>query len=294
MPTVADLAEHSAIGAVGDEDVVERHLVEVVFAVHQLDRAYRDAPGVGRHDEPAEAGMAVLWIQRAGARQYDDLMRDVRTAGPHLGAVQQPSTVGRDRAHLHRGEVGARGVLAHPDRRVQGARDDARQQAVSLVVAAVGEEARCHLPIGDPVSGDGCAVSQQFLGHHVAVQVSEPVPAVLGGNGEADEPGVGQPDGEVGIPLGQPAVHRRHPAVCGAISGQEIADRRAQSGQFAVIGAQDLEFAHRGGSLVMSRRPTILGERDRSCSSHRPRHCAAARHGIETRTGDPLDWMRGN
>ena len=141
-------------------------------------------------------------------------------------------------------------MLAHPDRRVQLARDDARQQPVSLLVAAVGEKAGCHLAVGDPVSGDGCAVGQQFLGHHVAVQVSEAVPAVLGGDGEADEPGVGEPDGEVGIPLGQPAVHRGHPAVCGAISGQEVPDRRTQIGQFAVIGAQGLEFAHRGGSLV--------------------------------------------
>ena len=40
VPAVADLAEQVAVG---DEGVGERHLVEVVFAVHQLDRADRDA-----------------------------------------------------------------------------------------------------------------------------------------------------------------------------------------------------------------------------------------------------------
>ena len=93
--------------------------------------------------------------------------------------------------------------------------------------------------------GHGCAVGQQFLGHHVAVQVSEAVAAVLGGDGEADEPGVGEPDAEKSAShLRQPAVDRGLPAVPVAISGQEVPDRRTQFGQFAVVGAQRIEFAH--------------------------------------------------
>ena len=76
------------------------------------------------------------------------------------------------------------------------------------------------------------------------MQVSESVSAVLVGDGEADEPGVGKPNGEVGIPLREPGVHRGSPAVSGAISGQEIPDRRTQLRQFAVVCAQGVEFAH--------------------------------------------------
>ena len=91
-------------------------------------------------------------------------------------------------------------MLAHADRRVQTSRGDARKQSVSLLLAAVGQQAGCDLAVGDPVRGNRRAVGQQLLGHHVAVQVAESVPAVLGGDGQTDEPGVGEPRGEGFVP----------------------------------------------------------------------------------------------
>ncbi len=135
-------------------------------------------------------------------------------------------------------------MLAHPDRRVQLACDDAGQDPTPLLLAAVREKTGSHLTVGDPVRGDGCAVRQQLLCHHIAMQVPESVPAVLGRDGEADEPGIGEPGGEVGVPFREPRIDRRFPAVAGAISGHEVPDRRTQFGQFAVVGAQGLEFAH--------------------------------------------------
>ena len=117
-------------------------------------------------------------------------------------------------------------MLAHPDRRVEPARGDARQQPPPLLVGAVRQQRGRDLTVGDPVRGDRRAVRQQFLGHHVAVQVTQPAAAVLGGDGQADEPGVGQPGGEVRVPLRQPGVDGRLPAELGAIGGQELPDRR--------------------------------------------------------------------
>ena len=65
--------------------VVEGDLVEMVLAGHQHDRADADAGGVGRHDELAEAGVAALGIEGPGAGEHDDLVRQVRATGPHLG-----------------------------------------------------------------------------------------------------------------------------------------------------------------------------------------------------------------
>jgi hypothetical protein len=86
---------------------------------------------------------------------------------------------------------------------------------------------------------------QQFLGDNVAVQIAQATTAVLGRDGQADESGGGQPVGEVRVPPRQPAVDLRFPAELGAIGGQELADRRPQLGQVAVVGAQCIEFAHR-------------------------------------------------
>ncbi len=116
-----------------------------------------------------------------------------------------------------------------------------------------GEQTGCHLAVGDPMCGDGRSVREQFLGHDVAMQVTEAVAAVSGGDGEADEAGVGQPRGELRIPLRQPAVDGRLPAEGGAISRQKVPDRRPQRGQSPVVGAQGIEFTHWVSSLLTGR-----------------------------------------
>ena len=249
-------------------------------------------------------------IERAGPRQHHDLVCEVRAAGPHLGAVEQPAAVGRDRAGLDRGEVGARAVLAHPDRRVQLARGDAGQHPTPLLLAAVREQAGCHLTVGDPVRGDGCAVRQQLLGHHIAMQVSESVPAVLGGDGEADEPGVGEPGGEVGVPVREPASRPRVPSRSrrdqrsgspGSTHAVWPVRRRwrTSASNSLTEHASLVRRSQQELSCPTWRRATILGERDRSRPPRPPARTARRgrrrrqhgrrRHGAQQlRVGVPL------
>ena len=74
--------------------------------------------------------------------------------------------------------------------------------------------------------GDRRTVCQQFLGHHVAVQMTQPASAVFGGDGQADEPRVAKPCREFGVPPGQPGVDGRLPAELVAIGGEKLPDGR--------------------------------------------------------------------
>ena len=234
MPAVADLPQHVGVG---DEHVGEDDLVEMVFAVHQHDRADRDARRGGLHDELGKARVPVLRVEWAGSGQHDDLLRDVRTARPDLRPVEHPAIIGSGGPGLRGREVRPRAVLAHPDRRVQASRSDPRQQPAPLLFGAVRQQCGRDLPVGDPVRGDRGALRQQFLGDHVAVQVTQPMAAVFGRDGQTDEPGVGQSGGKVRVPPRQPGVDGRPPAELGAIGGQELSDRRTQIRQCPVVGA---------------------------------------------------------
>ena len=218
MPAGTDGAEQ--IG-VGQRDVVEQHLVEVVFAVHLDDGLDGDARGVGGHDELAESRVPMFRVQRAGAGEHHDLMRQVGAAGPHLAAIEQPTGVGARGLGGHGGQVGAGLVLAHADGGIQSAGGDSGQEAAALVLAAVGEEGGRHLPVGDPVGGHRGAVGQEFFGDDVAVHVAASAAAVLDGDGQPDEAGRRQSHAEVGVPLRQPAVDAGLPAELRRVLGQE-------------------------------------------------------------------------
>jgi hypothetical protein len=190
MPAVADLPQH---GVIWDEHVGEDDLVEMVLAVHQHDRTDRDARRRGLHNELRKARVPMLRVQRAGSGQHHDLMRDVRAARPDLRPVEHPAAAGSGGPRLRCSEVRPRAMLAHSDGRIEPPRGDPRQQPSALVLGAVREQRGCHLPVGDPVRGDGCAVRQQFLGHHVSMQMPKPVSAVLGRDGQAAEAGWATP-----------------------------------------------------------------------------------------------------
>ena len=139
-------------------------------------------------------------------------------------------------------------MFAHADRGVEAPDGDARQEAATLLLGAVGQQPGSDLPVGDPVRADRGAVGEQFLGHDVAVQVAGAVgrrpAAVLDGDRQADEAGLGEPDAEVDVPARQPAVDGRCPPERLAIGRQELPDRRPQPGEVGVVGAQCIEFAH--------------------------------------------------
>ena len=217
----------------------------MMFAGHQNDRADRDPRRIGRHDELAESRVAALRIQWRRASQDDDLVREVCAAGPHLGAGQNPAAVGADGLGRRRGEIGPGLRLAHADRREQLSRNDVRQDAPALFLAAVRQQPRTHLPVGDPVCGHWRAGGQQFLGDHVAVQMTQTVTAVLGRDGQTEESRRTEARAELRVPTGQPGVDGRLPAELGAVGNQELAQRAAKLGQFRFVGAQRRETERR-------------------------------------------------
>ena len=243
VPAVADLAEHVGVG----DERRRRRCTSLKWCSPFISwiGLIVIPGGVGRHDELAEAGVAVLRIERAGAGQHDDLVRDVRAAGPHLGAVEQPAAVGRDSR--------AAGPRRGPSpRRARSCRSPSTTCLRRCGAAAAGAAPRCRRREGRaPPGGRRSSARRRARPRRAAPRSPHsdagspsPWPPYSVGDGQADEPGVGEPDGELGIPLREPGVHRGFPAVSGAISGQEIPDRRTQLGQFAVVGAQGVEFAH--------------------------------------------------
>ena len=54
------------------------------------------------------------------------------------------------------------------------------------LVGSMGEDGRRDLPIGDPVSGDGRAGTQQLLRDHKPFDVGPPLPTELRGDGHAE------------------------------------------------------------------------------------------------------------
>ena len=142
----------------------------------------------------------------------------------------------------HGGQIRAGAVFAHADRRVEPARRDARQQPLALFFVAVSQQPGSDLPIGDPVRRDRRADGEQFLGHHVAVQMAQPVAAVLLRDDQPDEAGVAESGAEPFVPLAQPRVDGGFPAELGPVGPQEIAHRGPQLGQLGLVGAQRVKW----------------------------------------------------
>src|SRR5439155_3281146 len=133
--------------------VVEYHLVEMVFARHQHDWFDRYPLGIPRHQELAETGVAVFGVHGAGACEHHDLMRVMRAAGPYLRPVEDPATIGARCPALDSGKVRPGAVFTHAYGRVEPTRGDARQEALPLLLCAVGQQRGGHLAIRDPMSG---------------------------------------------------------------------------------------------------------------------------------------------
>ena len=179
----------------------------------------------------------MLRVEWAGSGQHDDLMGQMCTAGPHLGARQHPSTIGSNGFGGGRREVRARLRFAHADCREIPSRSDFRQYASALLLGTVRQQTRSDLTVGNPVRGHRRTAGQKFLGHHVAVQMTQTLAAVLLRNRQPDKAGIAQPRAERFIPIGQPRVDGRLPAEFGAIGGQEIPQPAPKLRQLRFVGA---------------------------------------------------------
>ena len=113
----------------------------------------------------------------------------------------------------------------------------------------MGQQARCDLAIGGPVRGYWRPGRDQFLGHHVAVQVPQFVAAVSLRDGQPEEACYAKARREFLVPLTEPGVDRRLPAELGAVGPQEVPYREALFDQLRLAGGRHLRGTHRMNSL---------------------------------------------
>ena len=199
----------------------------MVLAGHQPDRPDLDPFTFEVDDDLAQPEVAIL-TPRLGPDQRDHGVREVRAGGPDLGPIEQPATLDLPGRGCHRGEVGARVRFAHPDREVELAARDARQESLPQFLAAVAEEERAGLPVGNPVGGHGGPGRQQLLDHDMALERTPLAAPVASGPGHAEPAALAQPAAEGGVGATQPRVAARHKAARGEFVAQEAADLSAQ------------------------------------------------------------------
>ena len=144
-PAAVDRPDHVVVG---DEHVVEEHLVELRAARRHLQRAHLDALGLHVDDHRGDA--VVLRHVGVGAHRGEPALGDVGPARPHLLPVDEPAAVDTRAARLDAGGVGAGVGLAE-----QLAPDDVLVERRAhppgdLVVGGVLDEGEDH-PAGDAV-----------------------------------------------------------------------------------------------------------------------------------------------
>src|SRR6185437_12343782 len=116
---------------------------------------------------------------------------------PHLLAVQHPRVPVPDRRGLQAGHVGAGAWLGEQLAPDLIAAQHRRQVALLLFLAAALQDRRAGHAQADDECADGQRVVPRFLAEGDLLKVGEPLAAVLGGPGDAGEPGVVEPGLEV-------------------------------------------------------------------------------------------------
>ena len=154
---MVDLAEHVGLG---DPQVVEEHLVEVVRAHHAADGSDLDRRIIHRHKEDRQA--LLLLLPLVGAREQKAPLRHGRVGRPDLLAADQPAVAVRSRGRPQGREVGARlrlGEALAPD---HFATRDGRQVLALLLLGAVS-----HDDGPDPVDPHVLGAARLVVGPHL-------------------------------------------------------------------------------------------------------------------------------
>ncbi len=199
----------------------------MVLAGHQPDRPDLDPFTFEVDDDLAQPEVAIL-TPGLGPDQRDHGVGEVRAGGPDLGPIEAPAALDRACRGCHRGEVGTRVRLAHADREVDLAARDSGQKPFPLPFAAVAEEERARLPVGNPVGGHRGPGRQQLLDHDMAFERTSLATPVAAGPGHAEPAALAEAAAEGGVGATQPRVAARHKAARGEFVAQEAADLSAQ------------------------------------------------------------------
>src|SRR5688500_16611985 len=149
-------------------------------------------------EELREAAVPVL-AGVAGAHQCDEVVHEVLVGGPDLRAVDDPAAVDLYALGAHGGEVGARLRLAHADAEEARAGADAGEDVALGALAAMAQDLRPRLPVGDPMRTTGSAGGEHLGGDDEAREARQALPAVLTRPGHADEAGCACAGAEGGI-----------------------------------------------------------------------------------------------
>ena len=231
VPAAVDLAEH-VVG--GGAHVLEEGLVEAVLPAHVDQRADGEAGGVDvGHEHEGDA--AVLGRVRIRPHEGEERVRVVGVRGPDLLPVDHPLVAVAHRPRLERREVGAGARLRVALCPYDLAREDARQEALLLLVRAVHDQRRAEQREAVPADLRR-AGTRALLGEDELLHRGEPGAAVLprpmrgepAPFGECRAPLLGglAPLGVVGRPIGDPVAFlpARLPAL--VVVGRAVLDQR--------------------------------------------------------------------
>ena len=128
--------------------------------------------------------MAIILIARAA--QHHEPVVLVRAAGPKLRAGHPPSARCAFGARLNGSQVAAGAGLAHPDRERHLATADRRQEPLAKARAAVAQDQRSGLAIGDPVVANRRPPAQELLDDDETVHDTSLRPSISAGQGHAE------------------------------------------------------------------------------------------------------------
>ncbi|MGX1043962.1 hypothetical protein AB7M41_003668 [Bradyrhizobium diazoefficiens] len=165
------------------------------LAAHLLDLVDLDLLAVEVGVEQAEAvgGRAHLF-QRRGARQQQDLVRDLRGRDPYLLAVDDVAVVLGDRAGLELGGVEAGIGLGDGEARLLAALDHRRQHALALLLGAEHDDGiePEHVDMHGRGAGHAGAGFGNGTHHDRRFRDAEPRAAIGLRHADAEPAGVGQ------------------------------------------------------------------------------------------------------
>ncbi len=151
----------------------------------------------------------------------------MRARGPYLLAIDPPAVGRFARGGAHRGEIGSRAGFGQADAGVKLAARDTRQIAFTLRLAAIAQDQRSGLPVGDPVRPDGRARREQFLDHDIAFERMPVAAAIARRQRHTDIAGLPQRTAEIGVETG-PAIGTADDVALRLVIGQPTAQIVAQ------------------------------------------------------------------
>ena len=149
--------------------------------------------------------MAVAAIGGRGAQQRHHIMGNMRAGGPDFLAVDLPAVVDFLRAGFDIGEIGAGARLAQANGEIAFTGSDPRQDIEFLRFAAMGNQHRRVLAVGNPVGANRSARAQCFFGDNIAFERALVVAAILARPGQADPAALAHFLRKFGIGRGHPA-----------------------------------------------------------------------------------------